>query len=340
MSQMADVTSTLRGHPPLLFKAILKGTIMTHSRMAALGVATSVLALIAGQGAAQPVPNPPVASVLTQQPARLESLHASTTDCQSRGIVFAPSGGYQGTADIFDGPTALILRGDRMQDVTSVGIVLANGTRLAPTSMSQCPSGGGLRVVFNLPTVTGPGTRVRLEALAPEPPQLVVRNPPAPQKTCVDRLTGQPTGCPDAPSAPAGARLLKIADVQLLLFQRPHLDSVTPDVISATGSSETCTGRVVFRGTRLGQARLVADAGGVNAGYSHIEVSRTETAITMNTTKRCLRGTIVGTTIFAVAPMRRGPLGRVEEVDHCDSCSDGPVGGARLGGVFLNHRGP
>jgi hypothetical protein len=313
---------------------------MTYSRMAALGVAVSGLALVAGQGAAQPLVNAPTVSPLTPQPARIEAIHASTISCESQGVVFTPNGGYGGSADVFDGPMALILKGTKLEDVTGIAVVLDNGTRLAPVSRTECPGADGvsLRVVFNLPTVARTGSRAQLEVMAKEPPKLVAKLPPGavPQKTCVDRLTGQPTGCPELPApTPAGPPQIRIANVLLMLSPRPNLVSVTPDSVPREGR-EVCTARLVFRGSKLTSLKIAPDQSAINASLVLTEVSRTDTTMTADSSKRCTSG-IVSSTILGLMTVRRGAIARPQDLHRCDTCADGPRLGVSFGGVSLTH---
>ncbi len=310
---------------------------MTHPRIATLGVAVSGLALLAGSGSAQPLPNPPLAQLTAATP-KLESISGSNQNCQSTGLVFTIAGsGYQGSADVFEGPAALILTGTRLQEVSEVAVVLANGTRLRPLTRTACAAPTGktaIRVTFSLPGAASGGARLVL--MAPEPPPLV-RAPTPPTKVCIDRITGQPTGCPDLPPVSTTPRILKIADVGLTLVARPRIDGVQPDRINATGASESCRGRVVFSGRNLSQARLVADAPGTNFGASI--AFQTATSITADLSKRCPANGIVATLIEAAAFVRRGPDGAARDVSRCDTCSDAPAGGS-FGGGAVRFAGP
>eukprot|EP01030_Chromulinospumella_sphaerica_P012211 gene12211-12001_t len=311
---------------------------MTRSRIAALAVAVSALALLAGQGAAQPILNAPPVSPLAPPAARIEAIHASNLDCSSQGVVFTPdSADYRGSADVFDGPTALILRGTRLEDVTSISVLLDNGTRITPTSRTDCPNGAGIRVVFALPTVAGRGRRAQLEVMAKEPPKLVANLPQGtvPQKTCLDRLTGQPTGCPNVVAAPVAPPQIRIANVQLQLSPRPVLVSVTPDSVPRDGRT-VCTARLVFRGSKMTSLKIAPDDSGVLAALTLTEVSRTDTTMTADSSKPCANG-IISSTVLGLMTMRRGPSGRLQDLHRCDTCADGPRSGPSFGIVSVTH---
>lgn len=305
---------------------------MTYSRMATLGLAVSAVALLAGQGAAQPIVNAPTASPVTQPAARIEAIHASNLDCSSQGILFTPDGAdYRGSADVFDGSTALILKGTRLEELTSITVLLDNGTRITPTSRTVCPNGAGVRVVFALPTVAAKGRRMQLDVKAREPEKLVAKLPPSavPQKTCVDRITGQPTGCPTLPTAtPAAPGEIAIASVQLQLSPRPVLVSVTPDNVPRDGRT-VCPARLVFRGSKMNSIKIAPDTSAINAGMTLTEVSRTDTTITTDSSKPCTSG-IVSSTVLGLMTVRRGATGRPQDLHNCDTCADG----SRIGPSF------
>jgi hypothetical protein len=298
--------------------------------MAALGVAVSGLALLCGPAAGQPLVNPPVVSPLVPEAPRLTSIAGAPEGC-SGVTLFTTGGAYGGSADVFAGPTGLLLIGSRLQDLSGITVVLAGGERLAPTSRTVC--NGGVRVTFNLPPGTSATSQARLELRAPEPPPLV-KAPAAPQPACVDRLTGKPTGCPELPK-PTTPRILNIADIQLTIFPRPDPDSSVRPEIGGGAGGETCRGRVIFPGRKLAQARPTPDTSAANAGVRVTVVSQSDQGILADVIARCPFGGGVLSSISAVVPVRRGPNAAITPVETCDNCSDLPGPRGRFGGWGL-----
>ena len=297
---------------------------MTLSRMAVLGAVVSTAALAAGQGSAQI--NPPTGPGLAIQPPRLESILGSNGGCATNGAVFTGAAGYGGTADVFEGPTALVLTGDRLAQLSDIAVVLPGGQRLPALTRSEC-AGGQVRVTFNLPT----GVRgARLELLAPQASPLV--SVPKPVQACLDRATGRPIACPELP--PPAPRKVKVADIGLNLVVRPRIDSVAPDRIAGVGTG-TCRGNVVFSGRGLGSARLVADTGGLP--FTAVVTSQTATTISAALTKTCNPGTILATTIQPAAFIRRGAQGGLAQIVRCDTCSDATA--TTFGGAVVRFAG-
>jgi hypothetical protein len=330
MRRTADATTlpACSGNP--------RGKIMKRSSMAALGVAVSGLALLCGPATGQPLVNPPVASPLTQQAPRLTSIAGAPEGCTGP-TVYAPGGAYSGRADVFSGPMGLVLFGSRLQDIDSVSILMADGTRLQPTSMAPCAAGGasGLRVTFNLSPGGAEVRQGQLQVRAPEPAPLVKGPGSTPQPTCIDRLTGKPTGCPQLP-ARDGPRVLNIADVQLTIFPRPNPDSSVRPEIRDNPNSEDCRGRVIFPGRNLAQTRPDPDISAANAGVRITVVSRSAQGILADVAARCpFNSGGVLSSISAVVPMRRGPNAEVKPVDSCDTCSDLTGFNRRFGGWGL-----
>lgn len=338
MSQTADAPTGVRSDPDALFRQSFRGKTMTLSRMAVLGAVVSTTALLAGQGLAQI--SPPTVTALTPKPAVLEAIHGSTIDCESTGVLFTPSGGYGGSADVFDGQAALILKGSKLDEVTSVAVVTADGRRLTPTSQSQCQSSAGvsLRVVFDLPTVARPGSRATLEVMAKEPARLVVAVPPGatPQKTCVDRLTGAPTACPELPTAtPGNPGQVKIATVQLMLFPRAKLESVTPDSVPRGGRT-VCPAVLTFRGSKMGSLKITPDSSAINAGMTLSETSRSDSTVVANSSKPCASG-IVSSSVVGLMTVRRGASARPTDLHNCDTCAGPSRSGPSFGIVGVTY---
>lgn len=296
-----------------------------ETRRLRLMLAGAACALLAGPGLAQPTPPPGPA--LAVQPPRLESILGSNGSCSTNGPVYTDAAGYNGSADIFEGPTALVLTGSRMQALSDISVVLPNGSRLPALTRTACP-GDNLRVTFALPA----GARAaRLELLANEPPPLVAA-PVSPPQACIDRLTGKPTACPTLP--PPAPRKVKVASIALNLIARPRVISVAPDSLHGRRTG-TCSGGLVFFGSNVGGVRLIANIPG--AGFRATVTSQTATSVNATLTRACDPGSVQSALIEPTVLIRRGRSGGLAEIIRCDTCSDGTA--ATFGGATVRFFG-